>query len=697
MIFAYFGRYMALEQMRIEVGVSRDGCNAGNMMRAAKRFGLDCRGFRKETEDLRTIETPCIIHWYFNHFVVLEGIKRNSAYINDPASGKRKIPMDELDDGFTGIVLVFDKTDTFVRSKKQKKLAGLIKSRLDGQQGTLFKLMYMGLLLVFPGILLPVLSQLFMDEVLTRGNMEWFIQILIFMLAAIALNSGLTFYRSIVLHRLQTKLVLLSGRTFLSRLFRLPIGFFDQRYAGDLIGRTESNNDISRFLAGELAETVLNILIAAFFLILLLIYNVWLTLIGIISIAVNLLVVKYSSAYIASLSMKLELDGDKYSGALLAGLSIISTLKATGAENEYAARTIGHSAKVFRQGQKISRLQEMINAIPGSVELIVDVVILVMGALFIIQGSMTIGMLFAFLSLFSSFSAPVKSLVGFVHNIQQLKVNISRVDDIMEYKTDWKFATVEHDDKTNKDVLEMSSKLTGNVELGNISFGYSILAEPLIENFRFRVETGNSIAFVGSSGCGKSTVSKIISGLYQPWNGDILLDGININSIPSEIINASIATVSQNIVLFSGSVRDNLTMWNRSVLMSDIIAAAKDACIHDLITQKPGAYDYHLEENGANFSGGQRQRLEIARALATNPSVIIMDEATSAMDPLTEKQILDNIKRRGCTCIIVAHRLSAIRDCDEIIVMEQGRIVQRGKHDELCATEGRYKSFIQNA
>jgi len=688
MIFMYFGRHMALEQMRIETGVSRDGCKAGNIMRAAQKYGLECRGFRKDASFLRKIETPCIIHWNFNHFVVFEGIKGGHAYLNDPASGRRKLTLKELDEGFTGVVLTFKHTDKFVKSKKPKKLAGLIKTRLQGQYPVLFKLFYVGLLLVFPGLMIPVLSQVFMDHVLIGGNTEWFVQLLLCMVAAIALRIGLSYYRARVLHRLQNKLMLLSTRGFLARLFRLPIGFFDQRYAGDLVNRVESNNEVSNFLAGELAETVLNIIVAAFYLALLAFYSIPLTLIGLVSVVVNLLIVRLTSGYMANLSMKLQQDSGKYTGALMAGLSITSTIKASGAENEYVSRIIGYNAKSFRMEQKMNRLQEIINAVPDSIGRIVDVAILVVGAMFVIRGNMTIGMLFAFTALFGSFVEPVKSLVGFVNSIQQLKANMNRVDDILNYETDVKF----HE----RNIVEKTSKLTGNVELKNISFGYSILSPPLIEEFGFKLETGKSVAFVGSSGCGKSTVSKVISGPYKPWGGELLFDDIPANNLPSEVTNASIATVSQNITLFSGSIRENLTMWNNAILMTDIIAAAKDACIHDIITQKPGAYDYRLDEGGANLSGGQRQRLEIARALTTNPSILVMDEATSALDPIVEKQIIDNIKRRGCTCVIIAHRLSAIRDCDEIIVMERGKIVQRGTHDKLSEIDGHYKKFIQN-
>ena len=317
-----------------------------------------------------------------------------------------------------------------------------------------------------------------------------------------------------------------------------------------------------------------------------------------------------------------------------------------------------------------------------------NIVVMMVGGILVINGNMTAGMLVAYTSLLSSFTEPVNQLVGFIQKIQTLKADMSRVEDIMKYEEDEKFS--------KQEVVTMTTKLTGEIELKNISFGYSILEKPLVEDFNFYLPCGSSIAFVGASGCGKSTVSKIVSGLYMPWSGEVLMDNINSRQIPKEIMSSSVSTVSQNITLFSGTIRYNLTMWNRNVLDEDIVKAAKDACIHEVITSKPGAYDFVLSEGGTNLSGGQRQRLEIARALVTNPSILIMDEATSALDPIVEKEIIDNIKRRGCTCLIVAHRLSAIRDCDEIIVMERGKIVQRGTHTELASKEGHYQRLIQN-
>ena len=689
MIFFYFFKHLPLEQMRIETGVSRDGCNAGNIMRAAKRFGFECHGYRKEPEGLKELQPPCIIHWNFNHFVVFEGFKGKYAYINDPATGRRRLTREELDDSFTGIVLTFKPTEGFTKEKKKNTLFRFIRDRIAGQYGVLIRLVAVGLLLVFPGLLFPVLSQVFMDDVLVKGNTGWFTKLILFMCAAVLMQICLTVYRNKVLVKLQKKMVLLSARDFLSDLFRLPISFFDQRYVGDLSGRVSNNASVSDFLAGDLAETALNIFVVLFYLVLLIVYNPVLTLIAVSTVIVNVIVVRVTSGLLSNTSIKLQQDSGKLAGAVCAGISITSTLKASGAENEYVGRILGYNAKTIDVEQKLSKSQQIINAIPDAVKMLADVFILLVGGSFVIDGKMTVGMLVAFSSLFGSFSDPIEKLVGFVKNIQMTKADINRVEDISKYPPDEKFREKER-------LSDTRTKLEGSVELKDIAFGYSRLKPPIVSGFSFRISCGSSIAFVGASGCGKSTVSKIVSGLYRPWEGEVLFDGMRAEEIPNEVMNASVSTVSQNITLFSGTVRDNLTMWNDKISEADMLAAAKDACIHDVISQKPGAYDYMLSEGAANLSGGQRQRLEIARALATNPTVLIMDEATSALDPVVEKQIMDNIKRRGCTCVIVAHRLSAIRDCDQIIVMAKGQIVQRGTHDELANVEGHYQTFIRN-
>lgn len=689
MIFAFWGKHLPLEQMRIETGVSRDGCNAGNIMRAAKRFGMECHGYRKEPESLKKLELPCIIHWNFNHFVVLEGFKGKYAYINDPALGRRRLTMQELDECFTGIVLTFRPTDGFVKEKKKRSLLPLIQSRISGVRSELVQIILIGLMLVVPGLAIPILSQVFLDQILGKSGVPWFVGFVLFMISAVLFRAALALLRSYLLRRVQNRLVLVSTKEFVRRLFRLPVNFYDQRYVGDIASRVSNNENINSFITGDLAATVLNIFVSIFYLFVLLCYDPLMTAIGLAGLAVNIIVVRVSSGVISNIAIKLQQDKGKLSGAVCAGLSITSTLKASGAESEYCSRILGYDAKACTGEQYMNKVQTIVDAIPNVVGNIVDVLLLVVGALLVVDGKMTLGMLLAFTSLFDSFAQPVEQLVSFVKKIQTLKADMERVDDIMGYPLDERFVLgIEKED--------ISAKLSGEVNCSDISFGYSHLGDPLVEELSFSIRPGGSVAFVGASGCGKSTVTKLVSGLYRPWTGMISFDGIPMDNIPPEVLNASVSIVSQNITLFSGSIRDNLTLWNPAISEADMLNAAKDACIHDVIVQKPGAYEYRLSEGGANLSGGQRQRLEIARALVTNPTVLIMDEATSALDPIVEKQIVDNIKRRGCTCIIVAHRLSAVRDCDRILVMSEGHVVEQGTHDELLIQDGHYAKLMNS-
>jgi NHLM bacteriocin system ABC transporter peptidase/ATP-binding protein len=688
MIMAYHGKYVPLDKLRVDTGVSRDGCRASKIMQGSRKYGFETEGYRMGLEALlKEDRLPCIIHWNFNHFVVFEGVKGKYAYLNDPARGRRKLTKQELDEGFTGVVLFFWPTESFTKSKKIRTLVHYARQRLKGQRSAILYLILLGLFLVFPGLLTPIFSQIFIDDILIGGSTDWLKILIIAMLGSALFQAGITFYRNTILVKLQNKMSLISTHGLLSHMFRLPMSFFDQRYAGDLASRVSNNNSVAEFIAGDLGQSILNLIVSAFYLILLLSYSPLLTLIGVGSVIINFVIIKLTSDTISRSIMKMQQDQGKMTGVIFSGINIITTLKAAGVENQFASRVLGYYAKSSVQKQSHGKLQQIINSVPQITSQICNILVLMIGGVLVIRGNLTAGMLIAFNTLLAAFIEPVNELVGFVQRIQQIKADMSRVDDILRHEEDEVF-------KESEEKVERIGKLSGQIELHDISFGYSKLEKPLIEGFSFKLQSGKSIAFVGASGSGKSTVSKIISGLYMPWSGDITVDGDSLRNIPLEIQTSSISTVSQEISLFSGTIHDNITMWNDTLRDEDIIQAAKDACIHEVITKRPGAYDSYLAEGGRNLSGGQRQRLEIARALVTNPTILIMDEATSALDPMTEKEIMDNIKRRGCTCIIIAHRLSAIRDCDEIIVMDRGKIIQRGTHEELMGVPGHYQKLI---
>ncbi len=688
MVLGYYGKYLPLERLRIETGVSRDGCNMENIAIAAEKFGLEVQGYKQDLEGLFKMPVPCIIHWNFNHFVVWEGRKGKYCYINDPGMGRRKLTEQEIDECFTGVVLAVQKTDSFEKSNEKETLLSFVRQRLKGQYGAIAALIVLGLFLVIPGLVIPAFSSIFIDDILLGGNYSWITALLAAMLFTFLFKMGLTYYRSVLLKKLTEKMTLISNYKFFSHMLKLPISFFDQRYAGDLAQRVSNDNNVTMFLTGTLAETILNCIIALFYLIMLIAYSPVLTMIGVINVVLNLILIKAAAGAMADISMRSQQESGKLYGLLISGLRLTSTLKASGTENSFVSRIQGNYAKGINVEQEMGMKQEALNAIPEVSSQILSTLLLIVGGLYVINGDMTAGMLVAFMALMDSFTAPINSLAGFITSIQTTKADMARVNDIMKYQEDPKFEERKYE--------KISDKLSGNVTVKDISFGYIILSPPLIESFGFDLKSGSSVAFVGASGSGKSTVSKICSGLYRPWSGEVLFDGVSREKIPPEVISASVSTVSQDITIFSGTIRDNLTMWNPYILEEDMVRAARDACIHDYIISKPEAYDYKLSEGGDNLSGGQRQRLEIARALVNNPSILIMDEATSALDPITEKKIIDNIKERGCTCIIVAHRLSAIRDCDEILVMDKGKIVQRGSHEELSKVEGHYQRLIKN-
>lgn len=690
MILKYFGSHVALEKLRIDTGVSRDGCNARNIKKAAAEYGLECKAYTKGFDNMMLLKPPFIMHWNFNHFVVYEGIKNGHAYINDPALGRRKLTLEELDDGFTGVVLTFSKTGEFRRTKKPATMSEFVRKRLHGEKKTVLGLFLVGLLLFVPGLIIPVLSQSFVDDILIGGNYVWMEEVIMAMIALLLFQAFFTWLKGRILLKYQVKISLTSAYKFVGHMLKLPISFFEQRYVGDLGERVGNNNNVNSFFSNSFAEVALNSIIAILYFGLMLLYSPILTAVGACGIIINLLITSVVYNNLKDLSIKGQQDQGKYAGTIYSGLCISSTLKAAGAENDFASRVLGYQARTANVEQRIGRMHEVLSSIPNVVSKVINTAILMIGATFVIDGDMTAGMLMAFSELLGSATAPVNSLIGFFQQIQTLKADFVRVEDIERYKTDETF-------EAGRTYRKMDDKLSGLVEIKSLEFGYSPLYPPLIEDYSFTLEPGKTVAFVGGSGCGKSTVAKLISGLMAPWSGEILFDGVNIEEIPPNIRNMSIATVSQSISLFSGTIRENLTLWNTDIREEDIIKACKDACIHDTIMQLTGGYDHVLAEDGGNLSGGQRQRLEIARALILNPSILIVDEATSALDPIVEKDIMDNLKKRGCSIIMVAHRLSTIRDCDEIIVMNTGKIVQRGTHKELMEMEGMYSELIQNS
>lgn len=690
MVMAHYGLILPLEKLRIECGVSRDGSKASNLLKAARRFGMEAKGFRYSAQEIREKEFPLIIHWNFQHFLVLEGFKGDKVYLNDPAVGHRTVTWDEFSTSFTGVAIQIKPGTNFKKGGSFPSVVSSLAKRLVGQKRSLAFVLLTGMGLIVPGLAIPVFSQVFMDDILSQQHADWMFNLLLAMGVAMIVQGMLTWLRSSCLTRWQSALSIGESSRFFWHLLQLPMEFFQQRYGGEVASRVQFNDAVAAVLTGQAATAVLDVAIAIFYLILLFQYNVALTLIGIVFSLINLSILYFMFHWMTEQQMKIQQDSAKVFGTAIAGIQSIETLKASGNEGDFFDKWAGYQSKMLETTQKVELTQEVLMLAPAFLSGLNTAVIMAVGGFQIMDGLMTVGIFMAFQNLIGKFQEPLNKLLSLSQSLQTTQMQMQRLDDVLRYPAD----KANFPDEPSAVSLG-KSKLSGKVELHQVTFGYSRLEKPLIENFELTIEPGRWVALIGGSGSGKSTVAKLMSGLYQPWSGEVAFDEMPRREIPREIITNSVAAVDQEIVLFSGAIADNISLFDGTVSRYEMVRAAKDAAIHDDIAALQGGYEARVDEGGRNFSGGQRQRIEIARALARNPSVLILDEATSALDPLTEKAVVDSIRRRGCACLVVAHRLSTIRDCDEIIVMQAGKVVQRGSHEEMMAVNGPYRQLVE--
>jgi len=686
-VLAHHGRFVPLAELRLACGVSRSGPKASNILRAAQAYGLEAKGYKKEVAQLQELPLPAVVFWNFTHFLVLEGYGAGAAgepgryYLNDPASGPRTVSAQEFEESFSDIVLTLTPGPDFRKGGEKPSILAALARRLDGSKPVVAYALLAGAALVLPGLVVPTFARLFVDQVLVKRSESWFRPLVLGLILTAVLRGALTLLQRRALLRLETKIAAVTSAKFVWHVLRLPIEYYNQRYAGEVAGRVALNAQIAVFLASRLASAAIDVLLLVFYALLMLSYDPALT-------AITLFAVALVGAATAMVN-RMRIDGfrrvlqeqGKSNGTLTAGIATIEGLKATGTESDFFARWAGYQAKAVNALQEVNRLSHLFLTAPAFVVTVANAAVLTLGGYRVAQGRMTMGMLVAFQSLAASFFLPVTNLVGLFGKLQVAEGQMNRIDDVLQAELDPELLREE-------DGADPGQRLEGRLEFRDVTFGYSRMDEPLLTRLNFTLAPGSRVAVIGPSGCGKSTVARLIAGQYQPWQGDVLLDDRPRAGHPRAVLSSSVAVVDQDIALFEGTIRDNLTLWDSTAPDAAVVKACKDACIHDDIAIREGGYDSGVSEGGANFSGGQRQRLEIARALVLDPQILVLDEATSALDSVTEREIDRNLRRRGCTCVIIAHRLSTIRDADEIIVLRKGHVVQRGTHDELMQDAG---------
>lgn len=690
MVLAYFGKWVTPEQLRLDCGVGRDGSSAKNIIKAARNYGLEARAFRTEPEELKKRGVfPCILHWNFVHFVVLCGFRGGKAVINDPDRGRIAVDWEEFDRSFTGVCLTFRPGENFVPDGKRRSVVKFAKQRLHRMGGAFAFIALTSLIASVVGILTPAFTSMFADYLLTGEYDDLLLPFIIALSAVFAVQFITALIQKWRLCTLESKLSSVANASFMWHVLRLPVEFFSQRMAGDISARQSKNESIAYSLIQQLAPLLFNLIMLVVYLAIMINYSLILTLIGVASIVLNMFVSLLVSRKRVNIT-KVQVRGEgNLSGQTISGIEMIETIKSSGAENGFFEKWAGYQATVNTSSVKFSKLNSYLGSLPSIISTLADVAILITGIWLIIDGQFTSGALLAFQGFMTSFSTPVNDLIGVGQSVQEMRTDMDDIEDIMSYPTDVP-------DRIEDEIVEGESynKLSGAIVMKDVTFGYSRLDPPLIEHFDLTLEPGKSVAFVGPSGCGKSTLSKLITGLYKPWSGEILYDGRRREDINRAVFTGSIAVVDQDIILFNDTIANNIKMWDTSIEDFEMIMAARDAQLHESIMLRDGGYNHVILDGGKDFSGGERQRMEIARVLAQDPTVIVMDEATSALDAKTEFDVTNAIKQRGVTTVVVAHRISAIRDCDEIVVLDGGKVVERGTHEQLMQKNGLYARLI---
>lgn len=685
MILAYFGRWVPLDELRDRCDVSRDGSTALNLLKVARQYGLEAGGRKCHPEDLKKMELPAVVFWNLNHFLVVEGFQGDRVYLNDPASGPRSVSFKDFDESFTGVVLTFKTTPEFKKGGSRPSAFGGLQRRFRGAYEPLFYLLTTSFLLVVPGLITPAFLQIFVDDILGKALFSWTMWLLLAMLLTALVSSLLNLMQGYILLRLEIFLTTRNSAQFFWHMLNLPIRFFSSRMVGELSNRVGLNDKLAQILAGKVTLAAFHFVMIGFYAMVMFSYDPTITLITLFLGGVNVLALVVVGRLRTDLNARSLADQGKLLGVTLGALQGIESVKASGRESELFSHWAGYQTRVLNASQSTGYVLAQVGLLPQLATGIGNVALLGYGGWLVMHGVLTVGNLMAMQTLQSSLLGPINQLVELAGTLQEARADLNRLDDSLEQKP-------QRDPELKPDGL---ARLSGHIEFQAVTFGYRRLADPLIKDFSLTIKPGSRVAIVGSTGSGKSTLARLLTGLFEPWAGRVLYDGQSIEQLPRVVLSSSVSLVDQEILLFEGSLRQNLSLWNPALSDDVLLQAARDACIYDTLMARGGGLEGWVSEAGRNFSGGERQRLEIARALAVQPSVLVMDEATSALDPTVEREIDRNIRARGCTCIIIAHRLSTIRDSDQIVVLDQGRVVESGTHEQLMdSPDGVYRTLV---
>ena len=690
MILAYYGKYVPLEQVRRDCGVSRDGSRASNIVSAAENYGMTAQGYRWSVESvMEKAHFPCIIHWNMAHFVVLRGFGRNKAYLNDPGRGEITVSMEEFNRSFTGIVLEFSPGENFVRDGKAPTVVGYLRERARQYRSGLLFLALDALAVSLTGLMIPVFQRIFTDMIL-EGRQGWQGQFFLLLLLLGAVELVADILREMYIYRIQGDMSIRTNTAFFAHLLRLPIEFYQQRSAGDLISRLTMNSTIAELLVRRITPTAIQLVMVVIYFAALLALNLHAAFLGGFALCVNVFAAWFLARFTLQSQQQRMNSKMRMDAIMISGIDMIETIKSSGVANGYFARWASQQAEVNEGKTRENDVSVYLTGLSVFLLDLTNALVLAVAAWSIIHGRTTVGLILVLQTLIQKLTAPAQELAQVSRNTRELASSIQKVEDVRCYEEDKAFPLSAMEADTTL------APLQGGVEFRHVTFGYTHLGPPLLDDFSFKIEPGQRVAFVGASGSGKSTVAKLMTGAVLPWSGEVLYDGVDRFKLPKSLFADSVAVVSQESTLFEATARNNICLWDSRIPGPEISRAAREACIEEDILMHSGGYDYLVRSGGKNFSGGQRQRITIARALVRNPKVLILDEATSALDAVTEHRIMENIKARGITTIIVAHRLSTVRDCDRIIVLSGGKIVEQGTHDELMRQQGSYYTLVSS-